>query len=272
MKVPDTADPIINYVNTLCDEIREDPLEEEVVLAIIEQTGLVLKTTTQELGRHLSNLSIQVYYRHEAPKYMKREAESRKALSSLQKLIASLSGALDTLSQPDSPLFRALSKAATIAMLAEDPKNVQLLEALVASKRDGSFNRKLRDEIEVVRNAIAPMSKYTNQTLLKEVPPKSIAQWNTICVGEILPALFEHHFGRPFGISNHPIKGEPTGPGVRFLAATSDAICIRGSNGEPYSPSTLVGYWRSAKRNPLPKSAWVDTAILDYDSHKLYNM
>ncbi|WP_210347055.1 hypothetical protein [Microvirga arabica] len=234
-----------------------------MTLAIIEETGLALKTPWQELARHLSNLRTMVSYRYDVPRQREREAEERKAFSKLQKLVTSFSEELQTTSVPDSPLSRALSKAAFLAETAKVQQSLSLsrLIEFIDSEPVVTADQQLKDDINDAHTVLARLARYTNQNFRKVPAIKSVARWNTIYVGEVLPALFEHHFGRPFRVSKHPEKGDLRGPGVRFLSATAGAIGILGPNGEPYSASRLVGYWKSAKDNPLQDDDWANFAF-----------
>lgn len=253
---------IINYVDALCEKYKEEPLAQDKTQAIISETDLAIRTNWRVLGRHLSNMMFVVSYRYEAAHRAERSTEERKAFTKFQNRIDALTEELQTLQNPESPLSRALSNAAFLFATNDLPRptNLSRLIELVDSEPAVNSDDRLQADIEAARSAISRLINYTSQDPALRAKARSVAYWNTFYIGEVLPALFEYHFGRPFGVSRHPTTGELGGPGVRFLSASTKTVGIVGPDNTPYSASTLVGYWKAARKNPMQDSDWVKNA------------
>ncbi|WP_099516069.1 hypothetical protein [Microvirga ossetica] len=257
MASPNALNNLISYV---------EALEKEIIESLERETGLPIRTGWRELGCHLANLKLMVSYRYEDPARKKQSIERQDALSNFQKLVRSLSDKLETLLDPESPLSCALDEAAFLAIAPMSATLAEIVE-FVDSETSKSADRQLREDIAFLKVALDRISKYNHRAASERSPKrrKSVAQWNIFYVGEVLPALYEHHFGRNFGIQRDPNDDNKLGGhGVGFLSAAAKALGILGPDGAPYSSETLVGYYKQAKRDPQEHQEWVRNAKHDW--------
>jgi len=109
--------------------------------------------------------------------------------------------------------------------------------------------------IETVINSIMLFSKWCN--LIED--DLELEDWMTGLlsgmqpevrfIGDHLPALYELHLGKRFGVTIGGDGTRPGGPGLRFVVGVLKQAQINNRNGVPYSMNTIKKYISDVKKN-----------------------
>jgi hypothetical protein len=81
--------------------------------------------------------------------------------------------------------------------------------------------------------------------------PQKASDPARILIGWILPAIYEHHFKKKFGLSKDRAR-TICGPGFRFINACLQEFAITQENGQPYKPDgiySIIQAYRPKKPN-----------------------
>ncbi len=226
---------------------------------------MLLQTSPLELGSHLASLKFVSPVYSESHKQDKQHVEEVRAFRKFRNAVTSLSDELENFADPESPLARALSNIATLSALPELPlaPGLTRLVALFTSEAVEQADNQLERQIDAVRVSLDGLNKYLERGYSKRFPSNrySVVSWNTFCVGEVLPALFEYHFGQELQVSTGQHRFRAGGPGIRFLTAATRTIGIRKTNGEMYSAEGLRRLREEARRDPQLREDWIKKLV-----------
>lgn len=123
-----------------------------------------------------------------------------------------------------------LLKAVARSEAEERPKAQWLLVAIAPNLRDREMLAALTSDLErlllLVEAARRRRSTPSGDSLIIDLTADASPEgW---LIGRALPEIYERHFGRRFGISKpHRSKGNPSGPGVKFILASLECLGIK---------------------------------------------